>query len=563
VHLLPESRQGLALTRSAVSEPAELALFRRWCRLALRGLGTARAEIDALNVFPVADTDTGTNLYLTFEAAVRAAEEAVGGGLAKELEALGRGALLGARGNSGSILAQLLRASGERLAAAPLPPSSAPGAIAEALGAAADAAYAAVAEPVEGTMLTVARAAAAAAAAAAGPAASVADVIAAAAAAARDALARTPQQLGPLRHAGVVDAGGRGLCVVLDAAETAVSGQRHPAPSGAARRPKLSPRAAASRATACGQAAGSGRAYEVMYLLDTGDDRVGELRASLARLGESVVVGGGGLWNVHVHVDDVGAAVEAGLSVGAPRRIRVTHLGARAATHAEPPGATNGTLAGGVVAVAAGPGLERLFANAGATVLRSRAGQRCSSADLLTAIQRTGAGDVVVLPNDPDTVMAAEAAAVMAREHGVRVSVIPTRAQVQGLAAIAVHDPSRSFQDDVVQMTAAAANTRHGAVTIATQDALTTAGACHRGDVLGVVQGDFAVVGADLRAVGGEVLRRLVGGGGELVTVVTGEDADQRLGEGVITDLRQSHPALDTILYEGGPARYPLLVAVE
>jgi DAK2 domain fusion protein YloV len=562
VHFLPESRQGLALTRSAVTEPAELALFRRWCRLALRGLGTARAEIDALNVFPVADTDTGTNLYLTFEAAVRAAEEAAGGGLAKELEALGRGALLGARGNSGSILAQLLRVSGQRLAAAPFPPEfAAGGAIAEALGAAADAAYAAVAEPLEGTMLTVARAGADAAVDAARPGASVAQVVAAAAAAARSALARTPQQLGPLRHAGVVDAGGRGLCVVLDAAETAVTGRRRGQSTSAPRRPGLLPRAAAHSATSCG-GAGGGPAYEVMYLLDAADERVGELRSALARLGESVVVGGGGLWNVHVHVDDVGAAVEAGLSVGAPRRIRVTHLGTRAA-EPEPSGAPDGTLRCGVVAVAAGPGLETLFENAGATVLASPAGQRCSSADVLATIRRTKARHVVVLPNDPDTVLAAEAAAAIARDEGVRVSVIPTRAQVQGLAAIAVHDRSRPFQDDVVQMSAAAGNTRHGAVTIATRDALTTAGACRRGDVLGVVQGDFAVVGSDLHAVGAEVLRRLVAGGGELVTVVTGEGADRRLGEAVLADLLRSQPALDTVLYEGGPARYPLLVAVE
>jgi hypothetical protein len=300
-----------------------------------------------------------------------------------------------------------------------------------------------------------------------------------------------------------------------------------------------------------------------MYLLDAQDERIEGLRETLAPLGDSlVVVGGGGLWNVHVHVDDVGAAVEAGVTAGTPRRIQVTHLAEqsrRRAASSEP--APAGSR--GVVAVAAGPGLEELFTATGATVVTGGPGRRCSTGQILEAIRATACAEVVVLPNDPETLVIAEAAAQAARDSGLRLSVIPTRAQVQGLAAVAVHDPGRRFEDDVVTMTAAASQTRHGAVTLATRDAITMAGPCREGDALGVVDGDFAVVGGDVEAVALDVVSRLLAGGGELVTLVTGRDADATLAEKVADQVRREHPEVDAVVYDGRQARYPLLVAVE
>jgi hypothetical protein len=170
---------------------------------------------------------------------------------------------------------------------------------------------------------------------------------------------------------------------------------------------------------------------------------------------------------------------------------------------------------------------------------------------------------VIILPNDPDSIRVAEAASQAARDGGVRVSVVPSRAQVQGLAAIAVHDPGRRFDDDVVAMTAAAGQTRHGAVTVALRDAITMAGPCRRGDALGVVDGDFAVVGHDIEAVALEVVERLLFAGGELVTLVTGIDADADLATSVTGALRREHPEVDAVVYDGRQLRYPLLVAVE
>jgi dihydroxyacetone kinase-like predicted kinase len=182
---------------------------------------------------------------------------------------------------------------------------------------------------------------------------------------------------------------------------------------------------------------------------------------------------------------------------------------------------------------------------------------------MLAAVGDAPAGEVVLLPNERDAVPVAEAAAAELRAAGRRVAVLPTIAQVQGLAAMAVHEPGRTFDADVVAMTTAAAHARHGAVTIAAKEAVTMAGICQPGDVLGVVEGDFAVIGSELRDVAVEVVRRMLSAGGELVTVVTGAGADPALATGVREWVRHEHPEADTVVYEGGQPRYPLLLGVE
>ncbi len=542
----------------------------RFVDLATDALEAAREEIDALNVYPVPDGDTGTNLHLTVSSArdaLSAAREA-GAGREEALAALARGALLGARGSSGVVLSQVLGEVVRRIGRAG-PDERGAAVMAEALAAAADAAYAAVGTPVEGTMLSVARAAAAAAVErAADPGARTGDVVTAAAAAARVALARTPEQLDVLARAGVVDAGGRGLCVLLDAAETASTGRRPPRTVRGPRIPVPVPEPAAGHAG--GRVAGAdldedGPAYEVMYLLDAPAEAVPVLRERLAALGDSlVVVGGEGLWNVHVHVDDVGAAVEAGIEAGRPHRVRVTHFAEQVATRRAPH--EDRPAGRAVVAVAAGPGLDRLFTDAGATVVRGGPGHRPSSAEVLAAITGCGASEVVVLANDVDAVRVARAAAEAAEtDAGLRVAVIPTEAQVQGLAAMAVHEPGRSFERDVVEMTATARHVRHGAVTVATERAMTMAGPCEPGDVLGMVAGDYVVVGHDDHAVATDVLGRLLAGGGDLVTVVLGAPAGHSpdLGERTAAWLAATHPVVDVTVYDGGQDRYALMLAVE
>ena len=542
----------------------DVAAMLRFAEVALDGLGAAREEIDALNVYPVPDGDTGTNLYLTFEAARDAMLDAVEDSqegpeqrLRSALASFARGSLLGARGNSGVILSQLVGAATKRLAEAG-PGDRASVVFAEALAQATEAGYTAVGAPVEGTILSVASAASSAAVEAAkDETRRVGHVIRAAATAAREALARTPEQLQVLKEAGVVDAGGRGLCVILDAAETAATGRRpvgDAAPFGARTIPVPLP---------SGDLSPGGPAYEVMYLLDAADEQIAPLRSRLAALGDSlVVVGGDGLWNVHVHVDDVGAAVEAGIDAGTPHRIRVIHFAEqleRSREHRHPEERAGRQ----VVVLAAGEGLTNLFAEAGATVVPVGPGRKPSTGQVLDAVTRTRAAEVVILPNDRDSIAVAEAAARASREgDDVKVAVIATSAQVQGLAALAVHEPGRAFEQDVLQMTAAARHARSGAVTVAVTTAMTTGGPCRPGDILGAIEGDFVLVGSDLFTVSVGLLDRLLGGGGELVTIVSGEDSAD-LAERCAAYVRRAHPTVDVVVLEGGQARYPLLVGVE
>jgi DAK2 domain fusion protein YloV len=449
---------------------------------------------------------------------------------------------------AGAFVDRLCEAGGEE------PPAAL---VADALTTATDAAYAAVGRPVEGTILSVARAAAdAARAAAADHGRLVGHVLRVAATAARAALERTPEQLAVLADAGVVDAGGRGLCVVLDAAETAVTGRR-PAPA----RRRLGRRAIPQPLDGSGaDLHPGGPSYEVMYLLEADDTAIPALRERLGAVGDSlVVVGSDHLWNVHVHVDDVGAALEAGIEAGRPHRIRVTHFAEQGVTEGRRSTATGRA----VVAVAAGDGLADLFVSAGAAVVAGGPGRRPTTAQLLEAVAAAGAAEVVLLPNDRHVLAAAEAAARSARQGGdVRVAVIPTDAQVQGLAALAVHEPGRPFEQDVLEMTSAARHARSGAVTVALDRAMTTGGPCEPGDVLGVVEGDFVLVGQDLLAVAVQVVERLLGGGGELVTLVAGADAAD-LAARCAEHLGSAHPTVDVVVYDGGQPRYPLLVGVE
>ncbi len=547
-------------TRGEQIATFDLEAVRRFADLAVFGLSAAREEIDALNVYPVPDGDTGTNMYLTVEAAREALREMLSAAgtepdLREALHAYARGALLGARGNSGVILSQLIGALLRHMGQGS-PADRSAALMAEGFAKATEAAYAAVGTPVEGTILSVARAAAEAAAEVVeDPDAHLGEVLHGAAAAAREALARTPDQMQLLRDAGVVDAGGRGLCVVLDAAETAVTGKR------AVGAPAAMSSKAIPQPLPTGDLTEDGPAYEVMYLLDADDDAIPGLRSRLRALGDSlVVVGGEGLWNVHVHVDDVGAAVEAGIDTGRPRRIRVTHFAEQTSRARERRAERRGRA---VVAVVAGGGLAEIFTEAGARIIRGGPGRRPSTGEILEAVLATGAEEVVILPNDPDSVGVAEAAALTAEEDGtLRVTVVPTRAQVQGIAAMAVHEPGRGFDADVVQMTAAARGARHGAVTVAARQAITTAGPCEAGDVLGVLQGDFAVVGQDLFVVCVDILQRLLASGGELVTLVAGDGADD-LAERCQEWIEREHPGVDVLVYDGGQERYPLLLGVE
>jgi uncharacterized protein len=571
-----------------VLDTLDAAAVRRWCGGGLAALRAHQHEIDELNVYPVPDGDTGTNLVLTMTSAQQALDEAAeedrAAGrppashralLGRAMRRMARGALLGARGNSGVIVSQILRGMADTFSGTVAVRGAE---LARALRVASEAAYAAVARPVEGTVLSVVAAAAEGAAKLGSD-----DLLAVARAAARsaaEALARTPQQLPILARAGVVDAGGRGLVLLLEALVEAL----HPTgPDPAPTPPENDPARpvvvaevwppvtveaegfiAGSVLSGGVDAAGipietAGFGYEVQFLLDAEAEAVDELRVTLGALGDSLVVVGTGegsppTWNVHVHVDDIGGAIEAGVVAGRPHQISVTRLEER--VHVVAP---DDRIERGAVVVAAGDGLTALFAAEGATVVD----RNPSIAEMLDAITRTGARSVVLLPNDANTHAVASSAAREAAATGVRVSVVPTRSPVQALAALAVRDPQRVFDDDVIAMAEAAGACRYGEVCTASREALTVAGRCRPGDLLGLVDGEVHVIGADLEQICRRLLDRMLGGGGDLVTLVLGADAPDSLEEHLRGHLAQAWPFAELHCYAGGQPRYHLLVGVE
>ncbi|KUI32171.1 dihydroxyacetone kinase [Mycobacterium sp. IS-1742] len=529
-------------------------VLRDWARAAVEDLVSHTDEINGLNVFPVPDADTGTNMLFTMRSAWSEARSCAGD-VAEVAAALAAGALHGARGNSGVILSQILRGVAEVAADAAarrggtLPEID--GALfASALRHGVDLVEAAL-DTRPGTIVSVLAAAAEAAGA---TASALPGAVAAAADAAAVALDATPGQLDVLADAGVVDAGGRGLLVLLDALARALTGR---APRRQAYQPAAHP--APGAASAAPQ-------FEVMYLLGgCGSDGVEVLRRRLEGLGDSVVIaaaggsGNPGQYSVHVHSDDAGAAVEAGLAVGVPSRIQITALAG--ATTAHPQGTWSRERA--VLAVVDGSGAAELFAGEGAHVLRPEPDAQVTAKQLLRGLVDTGAGQVMVLPNGYVAAEELVAGCTAAMGWGIDVVPVPAGSMVQGLAALAVHDPARQAVDDGYTMARAGAAARHGAVRVATEEALTWAGACNPGDGLGISGDEVLIVGPDVTAAAAGLIDLLLLAGGELITVLTGEGVDGAVGDALRAHVHRNHYGAELITYHTGHRGDALLIGVE
>ena len=299
-----------------------------------------------------------------------------------------------------------------------------------------------------------------------------------------------------------------------------------------------------------------------MYLLDAPEERIDGLRAALAGVGDSVaVVGdGAGLWNVHVHCNDVGAAVEAGLEAGRPHRITVVRF-ADQIEERVPQGRF--TRARAVLMVTGGGELANLGRSAGADVLERRAGRPVDESELAAALAGTRARHVVLLPGDSELTPVAEQAANTARRDGQDVLVVPTSSVLQGLSALAVHDPGRRTGEDVVAMAEAAACCRTAGLVVAESEALTWVGRCEPGDVLGMSDGEVVLIAPDLSVGALWLAHRMLTAGGEIVTALLGEGVPDEVGEGLVADLRRTHPEVDTVVYRGDQTDFPLVLGVE
>jgi uncharacterized protein len=522
-----------------------------------------RLIIDRLNVYPVPDGDTGTNMALTLDSVV-AELEAAGGAddLATVTAALRHGSLMGARGNSGVILSQILRGFADAFAECD---GIHRDSVVTALRRATDGAYAAVGNPVEGTILSVVRGGAEAAENAPAQASLIA-VLEAAQGGARQALARTPEQLAVLAAAGVVDAGGTGLVLLLDAFLHVADGRAMPEPpsgSDDSTHPVPTPHGANT-----GSDPGELR-YEVMYLLEAEDETIPDFRDVWAGVGDSiVVVGGSGIWNCHIHTNDIGAAVEAGLDAGRPRRIRVTDLWdqveeerwVREAAVADPAPPPVVTCA--VVAVCAGEGLRRIFHSLGVhQVVSGGQSMNPSTRQLTDAIEATGAAQVILLPNNGNIVPVARQAAELAPQD---VRVVPTTGVPEGFAALLEYDPESSAESNETGMAAAALRVLTGEVTQAVRSATTPAGPVADGDYLGLAGRHIEVVATAARDAATGLLERLLAGGGhEIVTVIEGEGSTAADTRAITEWLRDRYPDVSAEVLEGDQPLYPYLFGVE
>jgi uncharacterized protein len=581
----------------------------RVVRVYSEALNQHRPALNRLNVYPVPDGDTGTNMALTVEAVRKELDEAQAKASDRELgmdevaTCLSHGSLMGARGNSGVILSQVLRGVADAFRDAGSRPGGAgglgPSDLADAFSRASDSAYAAVSNPVEGTILTVARAAARGAEEALGGEASddedespgVVDVLEAARASAARALAGTTEQLPALRAAGVVDAGGAGLLLLLDSFLQVVDGREievPPAPAGAghlgadrsgAATARGGPGGPGARGTLPrGDLAGAGDVgdlrYEVMFFLEAPDESIPAFRAVWEGVGGSIViVGGDGLYNCHIHTDDVGAAIEAAIEIGQPRQIRVTDLYEQVE---EERWVREATAAGdqqevapepvicAVVAVCAGDGVKRIFRSLGARqIVAGGQSANPSTAEILDAIASAPAEEVIVLPNNPNVIAVAEQAAAHSPK---KVRVVPTAGTPEGFAALLAYDPEADVGTNADNMAAAAAHVVAGEVVQASRDAVSEVGPVKEGDWLGVSRDGIEVVApqpSSAADAGVALLDALIGEDHEIVTIIEGEGARAADTRRIVEWLSEHHPTVSSEVHHGGQPLYPYLFSIE
>ena len=541
--------------------------------------------LNRLNVYPVPDGDTGTNMARTLDAVVAEMDGTDPDDLDATCDAISHGSLMGARGNSGVILSQIMRGIATTLKTQ-APVSGAK--FAEALQAAATGAYQAVLKPIEGTILTVVRLSADGAKEAADAGGSLVEVVRAAQAAGRIALANTPEQLAVLKDAGVVDAGGAGFLLLLDSALHVVDGEALPEPeeddgTGGAVAAAFDQPAQRSGSTKIGGADEvdvADQRYEVMYLMDLADEQIDAFKQGWGAIGDSiVVVGGDGIWNCHVHTNDIGAAIEVPLDLGGrPKQIRVTDLFEEVdEEHAKREAAMTGgttnasiTKAGGgltpvttaVVAVCSGEGLVELFAQLRVQgVVMGGQTMNPSTSELLDTVAAVNADQVVILPNNKNIIPVADQVNALSAKH---VMVVPTTSMPEALAALVVYDPEASADVNYAQMVEAAESVATGEVTRAIRDTNSDAGPIKEGDWIGLVKGDgIAAIGDSPHSVSIALLEHLLDDDAELVTVITGQDATAESTAAIEGWLSDHRADITVEVQRGGQPLYPYLFGIE
>ncbi len=523
---------------------------------ALASLEANRARIDDLNVYPVPDGDTGTNLTMTVRAVADAVDHTSAASRHSLARDVARGALMGARGNSGVIFSQIVRGAADVLGDTDAPAIDAD-ATARALRGASDAAYRAVRRPVEGTMLSVIRELAEEAEARAPGRPPLGELLLDLVRRGEDALARTPDQLQVLKDAGVVDAGGAGLVELVRGVASAVTGEPIPEP------PPIEEHLSHD---AIHQELSQFR-YCTVFLIEGQDLDREALEEKLEQLGDSLlVVGDPSAIKVHVHTDDPGAALSIGTDVGTIDRIEIANMHEQTLEREErllslvpdaPPAQS------GVVAVVAGDGNRQLFESLAAqvgpiSIVEGGQTMNPSTADLLRAVQSLDAEEAIILPNNSNIVLAAEHAAANADRT---VEVVPATSIPAGLAAMVAFDGSRTAAENAKEMREAVAAVATGEVTIASRDVQMNGIPITKGDWLGLTDGEPVAGGSDFADVTYAVVERLLSEPRELLTLLVGRDGADL--DGLLDRIAEAHPAVEVDVQEGGQPHYHLLLSAE
>jgi DAK2 domain fusion protein YloV len=525
----------------------DLEAVRRLAAPTAAALEVSRQRIDDLNVYPVPDGDTGTNLTLTVRAVTEALDELDDHDRERLAREIARAALMGARGNSGVILSQIVRGFAEVLGQTPVIDSPT---LARAFRSASDAAYRAVRKPVEGTMLTVIRELAEEAEAQASPELQVGDLLRAVVRRGEDALARTPQYLDILREAGVVDAGGAGLLELVRGLAAAVTGDELP---------ELPAELEEVGLDAIHQELSRYR-YCTAFVVEGERLEAARLERGLEQLGDSLmVVGDETALKVHVHTDDPGAALSLAVAHGVVEGVEIANMHrqteAREARllHLVPARATD------VVAVVAGAGNVELFRSLGAVqIVEGGQSMNPSTAEIVLAVEAADAPEVVVLPNNANVILSAEQAA----RHATKpVRVVPTTSIPAGIAAMVSYDGARSAEENAVEMEAAVRAVVTGAVTTASRDVELNGLAVRKGAFLGLAEGEPVAGGTDFEQVAAFVVEGLLGEGRGVLTILAGEDAPD-LGR-LLDRIREQHPELEIDVQDGGQPHYHVLMSAE
>ncbi|MCH1514189.1 MAG: DAK2 domain-containing protein [Acidimicrobiales bacterium] len=513
-----------------------------------------KESLNSLNVYPVPDGDTGSNMTATLNSVVSEIESLEDPEFENIIEAISHGSLMGARGNSGVIISQILRGFVSEIKNASKKTVDA-SLFSDALRAAASAAYEAVGNPVEGTILTVVRETAEAAEKSLLEHSNLLLVAETAREAAKRSLDSTPDLLPVLARAGVVDAGGSGFLLMLDSLLHVIDDRPMPEPE------IVKASVDSLILDIHDDTTNSGTRYEVMYFLDAPDDLIPGFKKAWSEIGDSiVVVGGENIWNCHVHTNNIGAAVEAGISIGKPHDIRVTDLFEEIAEnhheqdHADPIGCS-------VIAVSNGDGIGDIFRSLGATrVVNGGQSMNPSTADLLDAVEAIASEHVIILPNNSNIVAVAEQ---VDSQTSKTIRVVETHTITEGFASLLGYDPEGTSDKNQTDMTQFSQMVESGEITTAVRESASDVGQIKKGDFLGLRKGKVTVIAETIVEATRNLLKEMISDDHEIITLVAGRDSNKKETDEVVAWVSNEYEALEVEVHEGGQPLYQYYIGIE